>query len=366
MAVVDRPTTTADAGGWTESPDQVPVERPQDTSTPAPSGTNGADASGATLQPEEATEANEPPRRPDGRFEKGGFRRRALSQEAGADDVPRIRELTRRLRETERERDILKNGGAPPVSDAPAAGGARAAGAPPPAAGSPAPPAGAVPQAARSPLPPPPPPFTLQEPTFDQFQQSADPLRDYTMALAEYTHDKKQHAQMVRWHQRESQRAAEAQDGELTAMTQAHWQRMQAAAVDPAHKPLIDQFRNDTRPITPAIMQAIVRSGNDSAKLTIAVLKTPGLLEELTLATYDKPATPDLVALVQRRLQSLGLSAAATGSATAPAPRHAPRPPNPVRTAPDAPLRELPGDDASLSEHAAAFHKPQRSRLRRD
>jgi len=366
VAVVDRPTTTADAGGWTESPDQVPVERPQDTSTPAPSGTNGADASGATLQPEEATEANEPPRRPDGRFEKGGFRRRALSQEASAEDVPRIRELTRKLREAERERDALRSGGTP-TPGAPPAQAASNGHAPAPSAGpSSATPAAPVASQGSRVLPPPPPPFTLQEPTFDQFQGSADPLRDYTMALAEYTHDKKQHAQMVRWHQRESQRAAEAQDGELTAMTQAHWQRMQAAAVDPAHKPLIDQFRNDTRPITPAIMQAIVRSGNDSAKLTIAVLKTPGLLEELTLATYDRPATPDLVALVQRRLQSLGLSAAVTGSATAPAPRPAPRPPNPVRTAPDAPPRELPGDDASLAEHAAAFHQPRRSRLRRN
>src|SRR4029078_4699528 len=108
------------------------------------------------------------------------------------------------------------------------------------------------------------------------------------------------------------------------------------------------------------------RSGEQSHVLALKMLSTPGLLDELTLATYDKPATPDLVAVVQRRLQSLRLSAAATGSATAPAPRPAPRPPNPVRTAPDAPPRELPGDDASLAEHAAAFHRPQRSRLRRD
>jgi len=355
VAVVDRPTTTPDASGWTESPDQgtpaAPVTSPQ-------TGTNGLDATGQAIQPEEATEANEPPRRPDGRFEKNGFRRRAASQEASAEDVPRIRELTRRLRETERERDSLKNGGAPPV----AAGTARE-GAPGP--GTALPSAAPPPRAARPPLPPPP-PFTLQEPTYEDFKDSADPLRDYTKAMARFTQLEHQHDQATRWHAQQAQRANEASAGELRAMTQAHWDRMKAAAADPAHAALIQQYKGDARPITPAIMQAIVRSGADSAKLTLAVLSTPGLLDELTLATYDRPATPDLVAVVQRRLQSLGLSAAATGSAAAPASRHAPRPPNPVRTAPDAPPKELPGDDASLADHAAAFHRPQRSRLRRD
>jgi len=362
LAVVDRPTTTADASGWSESPDQAPIERPQDTSTPAPTGTNGADASGATLQPEEANETNEPPRRPDGRFEKGGFRRRALSQEASAEDVPRIRELTRKLREAERERDTLRNGGAPPVAAGTTApeGAPRAASAPPVAA----PPS---PQARPRPdLPPPPPPFTLEEPTYEQFANSPDPLREYTKAMARFTNAEDRHAQAVRWYEQQSQRHAQATNGELRAMTQAHWTRMAEAGKDPANAPLIEQFKADARPITPAILQAIVRSGDNSAKLTLALLRQPGLLEELTLATYDRPATPDLVAVVQRRLQSLGLSAAATGSATAPAPRPAPRPPNPVRTAPDAPPKALPGDDASLAEHAAAFHKPQRSRLRRD
>ena len=59
MAVVDRPTTTADSSGWTESPDQGPPEAPV---TSPQTGTNGLDATGQALQPEEATAANEPPR----------------------------------------------------------------------------------------------------------------------------------------------------------------------------------------------------------------------------------------------------------------------------------------------------------------
>jgi hypothetical protein len=213
---------------------------------------------------------------------------------------------------------------------------------------------------------PPPPPFTLQEPTYEQFADSADPLRDYTKAMARFTQLEHQHEQATRWHQQQEHRANQASQGEMKAMTQAHWARMAEAAKDPANTSLIEQFKADARPITPTILQAIVRSGDNSHKLTLALLRQPGLLEELTLATYDRPATPELVAVVQRRLQSLGLSAAATGSATAPVSRPAPRPPNPVRTAPDVPPRDLPGDDASLAEHAAAFHRPQRSRLRRD
>lgn len=359
MALADRPTTTTDAGGWIESPDQPTVEpQGQNTEKPEPTGTNGLDATGQALvsEPEEAHEGNEPPRRADGRFEKNGFRRRAASQQASAEDVPRIQELTRRLRETERERDSLKSGGRPATSNGQAAPVLE----PPPAPAPPAPPP------RRPGLPPPPPPFTLQEPTFDQFKDSPDPLRDYTKAMARFTHIEENHRRAVEWHKEQSQKVSERHDGELHAMTQAHWARMSAIAADPANKGLVEQFANDNRPITPAILQAVVRMGDDSAKVTMAMLKTPGLLEELTLATYDRPATPELVAIVQRRLQSLGLSAATTGSVTAPAPRPAPRPPNPVRTAPEAPPRELPGDDASLADHAAAFHQPRRSRLRRD
>ena len=361
MAVVDRPTTTTDAGGWTESPDQGPPEAPV---TSPQTGTNGLDATGQALQPEEATEKNEPPRRPDGRFEKNGFRRRAASQQASADDVPRIQELTRKLREAERERDTLKNGGAPPVAAGTAREGAPSRGTAPPVA---APPAAAPPppQGQRRPLAPPP-PFQLKEPTFEDFKDSADPLRDYTKAMARFTHFEEQHTAATRWYERESKRSAEAAEQDLRTATESHWARMTEAAKDPANTALIEQFRNDDRPITPAILQAIVRTGADSAKLTLALLQREGLLEELTLATYDRPATPDLVALVQRRLQSLGPLAAKTGSAAVPVSRPAPRPPNPVRTAPDAPPKELPGDDASLAEHAAAFHRPQRSRLRRD
>lgn len=361
MAVVDRPTTTVDAGGWTESSDPVGPATPE---TPPPAqGTNGADASGATLESVEADEANEPPRRPNGRFEKNGFRRRAHSQQATAEDVPRIQALTKRLREVERERDTLR-GGSPASSNGNGATVPHTSTPPaPPATEAPAPPR----PAARSVhVPPPPPPFDMREPTYEDFANSPDPLRDYTKAMAKFTHAEQQHELAVRYQQQQAGRASEQATTQFQEMTQEHWGRMNQIATDPAYKPLVEQFRNDTRPITPAVLEAIVRSGENSAKLTIAMLQTPGLLDELTLATYDRPATPELVAVVQRRLQSLGLSAATTGSVTVPSVKPAPRPPNPVRTAPDAPPSELPGDDASLADHAAAFHRPRRSRLRRD
>ncbi|HWN86355.1 MAG TPA: hypothetical protein VNN99_14420, partial [Vicinamibacterales bacterium] len=314
MAVVDRPTTTTDAGGWTESPDQgtpdTPVTSPQ-------KGTNGLDATGQALQPEEATAANEPPRRPDGRFEKNGFRRRAASQQASPDDVPRIQELTRKLREAERERDTLRGGGAPPGAAGPAREGAPSARTPAPAGAPPSP------QARRNSPPPPPPPFNLKEPTFEDFKDSADPLRDYTRAQAKHAQLEQQHDLATRYHQQETQKYTEAAQQQFISATEAHWARMAEAGQDPANTALIERFRNDDRPITPAILQAIVRTGQDSAKLTLALLQREGLLEELTLATYDRPATPDLVALVQRRLQSLGPLAAKTGSAAVPVSRPA-------------------------------------------
>jgi hypothetical protein len=364
VALADRPTTTTDAGGWTESPDQPSVEpQGQNTELPAAQGTNGLDAAGQAIEPEEAHEGNEPPRRPDGRFEKNGFRRRAASQQATAEDVPRIQELTRRLRQTERERDEARAGGV-----VPAANGSTPAPAPKPAPGQPAPSPNPPPTApSRQAIPPPPPPFTLREPEWNDFANSPDQARDYTKAVARYAQAEERHERAVHWHEQASAGAAQREDGELKALTQAHWGRMAVIGQDPKHQALVAQFQHDDRPITPAVLQAVVRMGEKSAETTIAILSTPGLLEELTLATYDRPATPDLVALVQRRLQSLGLSAATTGSVTAPAPtRPAPRPPNPVRTAPEAPLRDLPGDDASMAEHAAAFHQPRRSRLRRD
>jgi len=376
LAVVDRPTTTVDASGWTESPDAAGPESPHEAPPEAPAprtGTNGLDGTGQALEAEEAHEGNEPPRRPDGRFEKGGFRRRALSQQAGAGDVPRIQELTRRLRDAERERDTLRAGGSAPSGalGVPTPGRVERAG-PSGSAGTSVPGAAAVPVAPAPDLPrsrpalPPPPPFTLTEPTYEQFADSPDPLRDYTKAMTRFTAAEERHANAVRYYRQETARAAQADDAGLRAMTQAHWDRMASATADPSHAALVAQFKDDTRPITPTILQAVIRLGDQSAAATLRLLQTPGLLDELTLATYDRPVSPDLVALVQRRLQSLGPLAAHTGSATAPALRHAPRPPNPVRTAPDAPPRDLPGDDASLAEHAAAFHQPRRSRLRRD
>jgi hypothetical protein len=354
VALVDRPTTTTDAGGWSESPDQTPeapVTAPtRDLSTP--------DASGATVEAVEAaaeveaTEKTEPPRRPDGRFEKNGFRRRAASQQATAEDVPRIQELTRRLRDAERERDEAR-GVAPQTPP-----GTPPAGPPPPQ-----PPPQPPPPAARrmQPLPP----FTLPEPTWDQFKDSDDPLRDYTKAMANFTHTEHQYKIATQYQQRQHAQAEAQERQQFKQATEAHWARMQAVAADPANAALVARFKDDARPITPAILAAVVQAGDHSAKLTLALLQREGLLEELTLATYDKPATPDLVALVQRRLATLGPLAATTGSATAPPQKLAPRPPNPVRTAPDAPPRDLPGDDASLADHAAAFHQPRRSRLRR-
>src|SRR6267378_567277 len=134
-----------------------------------------------------------------GRDEKGRFvrpRHRARSQQAGSEDVPRIAELTRRLRDTEAERDALKGG----VARTPA---------PPPAPVStppaePSRPTGSVPPtAAPSPYPP------VKAATEDP-EPDAEKYTDLTLWMREH----------ARWSAREELRVARAEYDRQTAETQ--------------------------------------------------------------------------------------------------------------------------------------------------
>lgn len=327
----------------------------------------------------ELTHANEPPRDPNGRFERPGLRSRghnARSNQATAEDVPLIHELTRILRANESKLDPSKVATVSPrvqklltriaATEAPADGAA-------------APERSAVPVAAavtrpaaapRRPIPAAPAAFTTPEPTFDDFKDAADPLTAYHRAITKWDRDKEQHGLAVKYHEQETTRAQgetqAAYDTEIKTLGDAHMTRLQAkVAADPAVKDLLAAHADTI--VTGPMLEAILRSGDTSHDVMIALLQDARMLDELALATYNQPATPDLVALVQRRLKTLGTAQAAdrTGSAAVPAPKPAPRPPNPVRTAPEAPPKEMPGDDASWEDHAAAFHKPQRSRIRR-
>lgn len=339
--------------GWIDTPDAPPAAdaRPAAQEPPDPNA------------PVEITPENEPPRDPRGRFERPGQRHRARSQQAGPEDVPRIQELTRKLRETERALEEVRTGktGAPEAPTGTAAAPAAAEAVRP-----------AAPARPSRPIPPKPPAFTLTEPVFDDFANEADPLTAYHRAVSKFDRQKEQHELAVRYHEQESTRAAEEQqtafEQEITALSESHMTRLNARiAADPTVKALLEQHKDTI--VTGPMLEAILRSGPKSDEVMIALLKNQSLLDELALATYNRPATPELVALVQRRLTATGTAQAAAGTGSAAVPltvKPAPRPPNPVRTAPEAPPRELPGDDASWEEHRAAFHRPQRSRLRRD
>lgn len=154
-----------------------------------------------------------------GRDDKGRFirpRHRAVSQQARSEDVPRIAELTRRLRDAEAERDRLKGGVAspPPVASVPT----------PPV--EPSRPAGSVPPTA-APSPYPPVAAAADDPEPDPEKYSGDG------SLTKWMRD---HA---RWSAREElraaraeyeQRQAEAQRAAKSAQLTSDWEASKAIA----------------------------------------------------------------------------------------------------------------------------------------
>lgn len=364
--VAEHPTVAMDDDGWTDTAD-------------APN----TDENNAVIEQirqargenrEEPTAENEPARDHKGRFERPGMRQRANRQNAGPDDVPRINELTAKWRQAERERDELRakyEGRPAPAAEtssttAPSRGGetARTEDA---TVSAPRPPA----RAARPELKPPP-PFTQKEPTLDDFANEADPLTSYHRALSRYDRAKEQHDLATRYVEQETQRRAEedstASEQYFTDLVTSHNDRLVAdMGTDAALKTLIEA--NGDVFISAPVALAFMKAGKQSVAMLRTLLEKPQLLDDLNLASLGKEPSDALVAILQRRM-----STAATQAAGAPAPIGsaasqprplAPRPPNPIRTAPEAPPKELPGDDASWDDHASAFHKPRLSRLRR-
>ncbi len=364
-----RPSVTIDDDGWVTDTADSPTSAENAEAAELIRKTRGADP--ALVEP---TPETEPPRDRKGRFERGGFRQRANRQDATSEDVPRINELTAKWRQAERERDELRaKYEGTPGAQAPAAG-AQAPGAPSPAPAVARPdPAGPARPAARPQRPDlkPPAPFTASEPTLNDFANEADPLTAYHRALARFDRAKEQHDLATRYYEQETQRRGEedqtAQHEYFSGLVGGHNTRLQTAmATDAALKTLIDASGDVyiSAPVALAFMQA----GEQSVPYLRTLLEKPQLLDDLNLASLGKEPGDALVAILQRRLASAVQAAGAPapiGSA-APSPKPpAPRPPNPIRTAPEAPPKELPGDDASWDEHRAAFHGRRQSRLRR-
>ncbi len=269
----------------------------------------------------------------DPRDDKGRFlpkkRHRAASQEASPEDVPRIRELSTRLRAAEAERDALK---------------ARMDG------GGPSRPAASV-------APPPPPAPAAPKPDINDYLKGED---DYSVGFAKWVDA------LDDWKdaQRETKRQETARQDALAAeqhrLTTSWTQRVTAAK---AKYPDFEAVALPPVSVIPqgSLIDAWILEHKTGADLLYYFEQHHDEVSNLLALPLIEQATE--LALLSQRFNGSSSRTAAVGTGSAPAvpPPPAPRPPNPVRTGPMSRGDEPPGDDASLADHEKYF-APRRRR----
>jgi hypothetical protein len=310
----------------------------------------------AVTPPAESPEPESPEPSADGegeRDEKGRFvkkRHRAQSQEATPQDVPRIRELTARLRAAEAERDALKARTSPPPPAARVE--------PPPAASAPTP-----------------------KPTPEQFQDYSEYIDALTDWKTEQFWTKKEterqqqeqqrqfdaEQQRIRttWTQRVNDAKQEIPDFEEVALL-SDTAIPQGSLTDawilesPAGPNLLYRLQKEPSALH-SVLQLPGQAQAEALALFSVLHKSPEELRTLlALPLFD----PQSVTLLAQRLNgtSSRQPAAGTGSAAPPPSPPAPRPPNPVRTGPIRGGDEPPDDEkSSLADHER-YYQPRRRR----
>lgn len=293
-------------------------------------------------------------------------RHRAISQKASAADQPAISALTKQLREAEEAAGIVQKPGESQrvfelrrrVEMATALRDLRKTPQPPAAASTTAPPPRPVTLA-------PPAAFTDPEPQLQQFAGQDDPYGSHLRAHLKWELKKdafdSQQVQTATQTTEQIKQADAAFQTFAEQTTTAHEARMQAfLEATPAATEIFSAAvaRNDVD-LSPVMLVAI-HTSERGPEMALALAQQPGLADELLLATAHQPAFDaqhhmnPLVATTQRRLlRSLQTpQAGTTGSAAGSRPiTVAPRPLNPVRTAPQTPSEPAPRD-GSLVDHA--------------
>lgn len=296
----------------------------------------GGEESSATVEKPPAPPVETPPAESESetpereRDEQGRFRpktrHRAASQTAAPEDVPRIRELTVRLRAAEAERDALK------------AQHGRVAG----------------PEVARSTASPAPVAAAVPKPNPDTFQDYGE----YIEALTDWKTDQKLAAAEQRRQQAEHDHAVKAEQTRLAAS----WnQRVQAAI---AKYPDFEAAALQSPTAIPAgsLIDGWILEHKTGADVLYHLQTHPDDLDDLLgLPLYEQAER--LALLSQRFAQPARVPAAVTGSVATPPPSlPAPRPPNPVRTGPMRAGDQPPDEEvASLADHER-FYPARRRR----
>lgn len=259
---------------------------------------------------------------------------RANSQKARAEDVPRIKELTRKLREAEEKL-------AAAITVTPARATVETV-APSHPLASPSAPAVPAPAGEK---------FTF--PAYDAWEaqnpgKSWDDWTDAKLEARDVWRDAKLQQQ---W---QSQQTEQQKAVKLQAITsQINAFRVKA----PDYDQVIDAVKGEQ---PPELLMAALLDGDNFPELVYYLAKHPVERHEMHLITDGKPITIQHVASVRRILEAR-MQAGTTGAAAPADPiKRQPRPPTPVRTGPMQTGTEPPGDGASLAEHEAFYTRKRR------
>jgi hypothetical protein len=285
----------------------------------------------APAPPPDAASATTETPDPDERDAQGRFkgRHRAKSQQAAAADVPRIQELTRKLREAEAERDALKAAPKPPepVREPP------------------------------KPVPPPPIAATTEippKPTRDQF----DDYDLFVEAVADWKADRKWETHQAAQVETAKQQQAAS---DLQRLQTAWKTKVDAALLKyPDFKAVALEAPTTIR--SGSLIDAWILEHKHGADVLYSLQQSPTEIQRIDALSPIEQAE-ELTLLGQRLNPPSRTSAGTTGSATPPALKLAPRPPNPVRTGPIRTGDDPPDDaTASLLDHEKFYGSGPRRR----
>lgn len=287
--------------------------------------------------------AEEEARDPNGRFrtQPKGQRHRAQSQKAGPADVPRIAELTRKLREAEEKlaAQTVQPRAPEPVLPQPVA----------PVASRTAPAAH---------------PEKFAYPSYEKALEGNPSL----------SYDDWQDGKLDAWGIwrdgiKEQQTAKAAEERRAHDADVAEYQRVQGLQTSyqqrvasfiktaPDFQARIDAAKDA---YVPGVFMQAIQTAENGPQLVYTLTQRPDLLAEMHLIGDGKPVTPQTVAAatlwLTTRVQA-GITGAAVTAATR---KPASRPPTPVKTSPLQTGAEPPDEGATLASHEQFYHKPRR------
>ena len=272
---------------------------------------------------------------------EGKKKHKSFRHLARAEDVPRIRELTKERDEWKSKYEAAQK--AQPTTAPVATPSVPAAAASQPAASQPA-----APQTDVKPLRAKPVEDDIAAGKYQSYADFAEDLADWKFEQREFNSQKAAA-------DAQAQQSTQAEQTRIAGIVQKYRTGLQTYLQQYPDRSMAFQNLPDAPPL---MFEAL--AGADNGPDLVYSLRTqhPDLYAEMHLLTDGKPVHPQNVASVTQWLHAR-LKAGTTGAATVASTPYTPasRPPTPVRTTPMPPAAEPPGDGSSLRDHATYFKK---------